>query len=202
MASIKDIMARYQNNSLVDVATKSAGAQEPVANDTQADPVKIAHEAGVRDAENLMKVANVLGDVIGERVVAKIAESFGHNPEVSKTASLQDMLLDTVVKIAEQVTGNTAVGGASAVHAETLQIAESAAHHANLAVQSASDAVQSLHQGDEHTAAQQFATAANAIEQAQRFAARVQVPEVHQHVAECANIVNSAAGAAGGAPQA
>lgn len=198
MASIKDIMARYQTND-VGGAQKMASAQTQTNVEVETDPVKLAHEAGVRDAENLLKVANVIGDVIGERVVAKIAESFGYDPEVMKTASLQDVLYDTITKVAEQVTGNTAVGGASSVHAETLQIAESAAHHANLAVRSASDAVQALHQGDEHTAAQQFATAANAIEVAQRFAARVEVPEVHQHVAECADIVNQAASMAGGA---
>ena len=192
-------MARYQANNVGGASTKVASAAPAAAQpEVNADPIKLATEAGVKDADNLMKVANVLGDVIGERVVARIAESFGQSPEVLKTASLQDMLFETVVKIAEQVTGNTAVGGASAVHAETLQIAESAAHHANLAVQSASDAVQSIQQGDEHSAAQMFATAANAIETAQRFASRVNVPEVHQHVSECAQVVNQATSMAGG----
>jgi fumarylacetoacetate (FAA) hydrolase family protein len=113
--NIADIVAKYRTE-----AVKTAGVEK--VENTVESAVKTAHENGAREAENMMKVAAAMGDVIGNRiadiVTARIAESFGYDPEVMKTASLQDVLYDTITKVAEQVTGNTAVGGASSVHAE------------------------------------------------------------------------------------
>ena len=176
-------------------AVKTAGVAQ--VEDTVENAVKTAHENGAHEAESMMKVAAAMGDVIGNRiadvVAGRLAESFGYDPEVMKTASLQDVMTDAMYKVAEQVTGTTANAAIATQQAEELQITELAAHHANLAAQSASDAVQSLQQGDEHTATQAMSTAANAIEVAKNLASRVQSPEINNHVNEAAKIVAEAA---------
>lgn len=198
--NIADIVAKYSTETV-----KTAGVQK--TEDVVYSAVKTAHENGAHEAENMMKVASAMGDVIGNRIAdivsSRIAESFGYDPEVTKTASLQDIMYDAIyrvaeqVKVAEQVTGTTANAAVASQHAEELQIQETAAHQANLAAQSSSDAVQSLQQGDEHTAAQAMNTAAAAIESAKQMAARIPynaavaqlVAEASAIVAEAANIV-------------
>lgn len=159
---------------------------------------KTAYEQGAAEAENMVKIAASLGDIIGNRVAdvveGRLAQSFGYDPEVVKQASLSDILDDAILsKYADQLAGSAA-NAPSTVLAEQQQIGEAAAHHATLAAASAADAVQSLHQGDEHTAVQQLATAGDSIANAKQLAARV--PEnaaVAQHVGEAAAIVAQAA---------
>lgn len=159
---------------------------------------KTAYEQGAAEAENMVKIAASLGDIIGNRVAdvveGRLAQSFGYDPEVVKQASLSDILDDAILsKYADQLAGSAA-NAPSTVLAEQQQIGEAAAHHATLAAASAADAVQSLHQGDEHTAVQQLATAGDSIANAKQLAARV--PEnaaVAQHVSEAAAIVAQAA---------
>lgn len=194
---IAQILAKYRTE-----AVKTAGV-EKVENVVES-AVKTAHVNGAHEADNMMKVAAAMGDVIGNRIAdvvsARIAESFGYDPEVTKTASLQDIMYDALysvaeqVKVAEQVVGTTANAAIASQKAEEVQIQEAAAHHANLAAQSASDAVQSLQQGDEHTAAQAMSTAANAIEVAKQLAARIPGNDaVANHVNEASSIVSEAA---------
>lgn len=203
---IAQILAKYRTD-----AVKTAGVEnvEPAVESA----VKTAHENGAREADNMMKVASAMGDVIGNRIAdivsARIATSFGYDPEVTKTASLQDIMYDALytvaeqVKVAEQVVGTTANAAIASQKAEEVQIQELAAHHANLAAQSASDAVQSLQQGDEHTAAQAMNTAANAIEVAKQLSGRIPGnAAVVQHVTEASAIVSDAANMAAAHAQA
>jgi hypothetical protein len=203
---IANILARYRTD-----AVKTAGVEK--VETAVESAVKTAHENGAREADNMMKVAAAMGDVIGNRIAdivsSRIAESFGYDPEVTKTASLQEIMYDAMlsvaeqVKVAEQVTGNTFNGAVSTQKAEEVQIQELAAHHANLAAQSASDAVQSLQQGDEHTAAQAMNTAANAIEVAKQLAGRIPAnAAVANHVNEASSIVSEAANMAAAHAQA
>ena len=164
---------------------------------------KTAYEQGAMEAENMVKVAAALGDIIGNRVAdvieARITESFGYSPEVCKTASLQDIMYDAMYKVAEQVGGTAAQSNVSTTLAEEAQIGETAAHHANLAAASAADAVQSLAQGDEHTATQALATAGQAIETAKELASRIPAnAAVAQHVNDASAIVSEAASIAAG----
>lgn len=198
--NIADIVAKYNTEQV-----KTAGVDK--VETAVESAVKTAHENGAREADNMMKVAAAMGDVIGNRVAdivnARIAESFGYDPEVMKTASLQDVMYDAMYKVAEQITGTTVNAAVATQKAEEVQIGELAAHHANLAAQSASDAVQSLQQGDEHTAAQAMNTAANAIEVAKQLAGRVPAnPAVANHVNEAASIVSEAANMAAAHAQA
>lgn len=168
---------------------------------------KTAYEQGAQEAENMVKVASALGDIIGNRIAdvveARIAESFGYNPEVCKTASLQDVMFDALYKVAEQVGGTTANANISTALAEEAQIGETAAAHANLAAASAADAVQSLAQGDEHTATQALATAGQAIETAKELSSRIPAnAAVAQHVNDASAIVSEAASIAAGQAQA
>ncbi|MDD2231243.1 MAG: hypothetical protein PHY48_17810 [Candidatus Cloacimonetes bacterium] len=177
-------------------ATLTAGVSKVAS--AVASNTKTASENGAQEADNMMKVASVLGDVIGNRIAdvveARLAQSFGYDAEVMKTASLQDVMLDSMYKVAEQVTGQTAVGLSSTAQAEELQISESAAHHANLAAQAASDAVQALATDDQHTATQMMATAAGSIQTAQQFASRIpNNAAVANHVGEASAIVSEAA---------
>ena len=159
---------------------------------------KTAYEQGAAEAENMVKIAASLGDIIGNRVAdvveGRLAQSFGYDPEVVKQASLSDILDDAILsKYADQLAGSAA-NAPSTVLAEEQQIGEAAAHHATLAAASAADAVQSLHQGDEHTAVQQLATAGDSIANAKELAARVPAnAAVAQHVEEAAAIVAQAA---------
>jgi hypothetical protein len=125
-----------------------------------------------------------------------MAESFGFDPEVVKTAGLQDLLFGSVVKIAEQITGNVASGYESETGAEATNVGEQAAHHANLAAQAATEVIQALDQDDTLTAVQQLSTAKNAIEVAQQHAARISNPVVHQQIQEASGLVAHAASAA------
>jgi hypothetical protein len=197
MSTIKDILQKYSTEQQKTASAAPAAVAGAPAVSEEDNPIKIARDLGVRDSENLMKVAALVGDVIGERAVAKIAESFGYDPEVMKVASIQDLLFDSIIKVAEQVTGTTVSAASATEHAENLQISESAAHHANAAATAAADAVQSLQQGDEHTCAQMMASATSHLQSAKQFAARVGIPEVHNHVNEAAQIVGEAADVVG-----
>ena len=187
MAEVKDILEKYK-------MSKTAGVATPVAEPTS--PIKTASEAGVRDAENLMKVAAAIGDAISDRIVSNLQDFFGGNAE--KTASFQNLMADSLVKAAEQVSGTAGYSAVAADQAEHLQLQEVAVHHANTAAQAASDAIQSMADGDEHTAAQQMGVAASNISSAKHFSQRVQAPEVHAHIEQAAAIVAQAAQAAGG----
>lgn len=181
-------------NTVDQILQKYAGAQSLETGEAApaADPVKLASEAGVRDAESMMKIATLMGDIVGQRAVQVIAESFGYDPEVMKVASLQDVMFDSVLKIAEQVNGTQASAAQSTTLAEQGQVDESAAHHANIAVRCATDAVQSLGQGDHHTAAQMLESAASNIQSATHHASRTANPAVHQLVNEAAAAVSEA----------
>lgn len=183
-------------NTVDDILKKYASAQNIESGNANAtsetDPVKLAAEAGIRDAEAMMKVASLMGDIVGHRAVQVIAESFGYDPEVMKVASLQDVMLDSMIKISEQVNGTQASASAATTLAEQGQVDESAAHHANIAVRAATDAVQSLGQGDQHTAAQMLNSAAASVQAAQHHASRTNNPAVHQMVAEASQTVAEA----------
>ena len=187
--TLNDIVQKYQNTKI---------ASETKVEERVASVEKTAYEQGAEEAQNMVKVASALGDIIGNRVAdiveARIAGSFGYDPEVMKTASLSDVMYDAMYKVAEQVGGTSAQNAMSSALAEEQQIGESAAHHANLAAASASDAIQSLTQGDEHTATQLLATAGNAIEVAKDFAGRIPAnAAVANHVNEANAIVAEAA---------
>lgn len=178
---LKDVLEQFKSR-------QKTASEAPVN-----DPIKTAADLGVRDAENLVKAASFMGTVMGEAFLQTVQSGF---EEMQKEAALQEEMLREYTKIAEQVGGTTASGVAAADQAEQLQLAESAAHHANLAVQASHDAVQSLSQGDEHTATQALSTAASAITKAKEFAAQTAIQEVHAHVEEAAGIVAEAAGMA------
>ena len=191
---LDEIVKKYQAGS--EKTASVAGVYEEAVE-------KTAYEQGAQEAENMVKVASALGDIIGNRIAdvveARIAESFGYNPEVCKTASLQDVMFDALYKVAEQVGGTTANANVSTTLAEESQIGETAAAHANLAAASAADAVQSLAQGDEHTATQALATAGQAIETAKELASRIPAnAAVAQHVNDASAIVSEAASIAAG----
>lgn len=211
--NLNDIMAKYRDDSVKTAGVSNTAEGLQAQADVEASAIKTAHENGMRDADNMMKVAAAMGDVIGNRIAdvveTRIAESFGYSPEVAKTASLQDIMVDALysvaeqVKVAEQVVGTTANAAIATQKAEEVQIQETAAHHANLAAQSASDAVQSLQQGDHHTATQMMSTAATAIETAKQMAARIPAnAAVAQHVNEASAIVTEAANIAAAHAQA
>ena len=189
---LEDLLEKYQKGSV-----KTASEVTPVA-PISTEVEKTAYEQGADEAQNMVKVAAALGDIIGGRIAdvveQRLAESFGYDSSVLKTASMQDVMYDSLCKIAEQVSGNTAQKAVSDQLAEEQQIGEAAAHHANLAAASATDAIQSLNAGDEHTATQMLATAGNAIEVAKNFASRVPGnAAVAQHVNEAAAVVSQAA---------
>jgi hypothetical protein len=188
MANVKDIVEKYRS-----LGTKVASAA-PVEDPMQA-AVKTAAESGINDADALMKVAAVLGDVISERIISNIQGFFGE--DVEKTASFQELVAESILKVADAVTGTAGLREVAADQAEALQIDETAVNHATLAAQAATDAVSSIQSGDEHTATQQMATAAAALESAKQMAERSQSPAVHQHIAAASQIVAQAAGAAG-----
>lgn len=190
--TLEEIIKKAQSESV-----KTASEQAPAA-PAQLAVEKTAYEQGANEAENMMKIAAALGDIIGNRaadvIEARISESFGYDPEVLKTASISDVMLDAMYKVAEQVGGTAAESAVSTAKAEEQQIGEAAAHHANLAAASASDAIQSLSQGDAHSATQLLATAGNAIEVAKNFASRVPANQaVAAHVNEAAAVVAQAA---------
>lgn len=187
--TIDEIMNAYYSD---DTSVKKTASETNPA----VEPVKLASDAGIRDGENLMKVAAYVGDVIGDRVVSRIAESFGYSPEVTKVASLQDIILDTFTKIAEQVGGGTASGALAATDAEAAQVAEDAVHHATMAINAANDVIASLGQGDEHTAVQMLDSAKSSIQTAKEIASRVNHPAVNAHVQEAASAVAQAASVA------
>lgn len=187
---INEIIAQYSTN-----AVKTAGVAEVAT--TVESAVKQASENGVHEAENMMKIASVMGDVIGNRIAdiveSRLATSFGYDPEVMKTASIQDVMYDALYKVAEHVNGTQGNAAVAAQNAEEVQLSEAVAHHANLAATSASDAVQSLQQGDNHTATQQMNTSVGAIQVAQQLAARIpNNAAVANHVNEAAAIVEDA----------
>jgi len=188
--TIDEIMNAYYGD---DNGTKTASA---VSNNPASEPVKLASDAGIRDGENLMKVAAYVGDVIGDRVVSRIAESFGYNPEVTKVANLQEVIFDAFTKIAEQVGGTTASGAIATTDAEAAQVAEDAVHHATMAINAANDVTASLGQGDEHTAVQMLDSAKSSIQTAKELASRVNHPAVNAHVQEAASAVAQAASVA------
>lgn len=185
---VSEIIAKYRDSQKTASAPEKVETKETVA-------IKTAAEAGMSDAENLVKVAAVLGDVISERVIANLSDFFGTDNE--KTASLQELVAEALIKAADAVSGTAGVREVAADQAEGLQIDETAVHHATLAAQAATDAITSLQGGDEHTATQQMATAASALETAKAVAARSQNPAVHEHVNAASGIVAQAAGAAG-----
>lgn len=187
--SIDQIMNDYYGD-----ATKTASANDN--SNVSNEPVKLASDVGFSDGENLTKVAAYVGDIIGDRVVSRIAESFGYSPEVTKVASLQDVLFDAFTKIAEQVGGTTASGALAATDAESAQVAEDAVHHATMAVNAANDVTASLGQGDEHTAVQMLDSAKSSIQTAKELAARINHPAVNAHVQEAASAVAQAASVA------
>ena len=189
--TLDQIMQKYASENVKQ-------ASEKVEEKVETAVEKTAYEQGADEAQNMVKIANALGDIIGNRVAevveARIAQSFGYDPEVMKTASISDVMFDAMYKVAEQVGGTAAQNAVSTAHAEELQIGESAAHHANLAAASAADAIQSLAQGDHHSATQLLATAGNAIDVAKQFAERVPGnPAVAQQVNEASAIVAEAA---------
>jgi hypothetical protein len=185
---ISEILARYRNQ-------KTAGEQVAPVESKETVAIKTAAEAGMQDAENLMKVAAVMGDVISERIIANLNDFFGSDAE--KTASLQELVAEALIKAADAVTGTAGNKEIAADQAEALQIDETAVHHATLAAQAATDAVTSLAGGDEQTATQQMATAASALETAKSMGARSKNPAVHEHINAASSIVAQAAGAAG-----
>lgn len=198
---LKDILQKYSQEKIA----KETPSAEP--KEVTASVEKTAYEQGAEEAQNMVKIANALGDIIGNRAAdimeARLAQSFGYDPEVMKTASMTDVIFDAMTKVAEQVGGTAAQNAVSTAHAEELQISESAAHHANLAAASAADAIQSLAQGDEHSATQLLATAGGAIEVAKNFASRIPGnAAVAQQVNEANSIVAAAANQAAAHAQA
>lgn len=177
-------------------ATKTASAVTEPAADTS---MKVAMEAGAADADRLLKVASSLGDAVAEQFISQVKSAFGYDPtaEAVKTATIQDLMYDTMYKIAEDVAMNVNNGlPASAVaskeQAHQDQIADLTVHYATMAARAANDAVNSLQQGDEHTAIMQFTSAADMIGKAKSLAVQCEHPEVHDHVEQAAAVVAQA----------
>lgn len=160
----------------------------------QTSTVKVAAaELGAQEADNMIKVAQQLGSVIGFYAANTIRAELGFGGGLAKSASLQDMMYYTMAKVAEDKAGMPATKAVANQQAEQKQIDELAAHHATTAAQAAVDAVQSAQSGDEHTATQMMSSAASAISTAKNIVARSASPEVHAHVEECAGVVAQAA---------
>lgn len=177
-------------------ATKTASA--PAA-EAAAPSMKVAMEAGAADADRLLKVASTLGDAVAEQFINQVKSAFGYDPtaEAVKTASIQDLMYDTMYKIAEDVAMNVNSGlPASAVaskeQAHQDQVADMTVHYATMAARASNDAINSLQQGDEHTAIMQFTTAADMIGKAKSLAAQCEHQEVHAHVEQAAAVVAQA----------
>lgn len=173
---IKDIVDQYK-------PAKTAAAQST-------DLVKTAKEAGVEDGEKLLKLANHIGELIGttagNRAVEIIKQAF---------VAAED--------------NHSAVGGMNAqgsgqqaaAESEDDQVAQLALHHAELAQTAATDAADAMGRGDQHTATQQFATAANSLNTAKVLAARCSNTDVHAKVNAAAGVVGSHASAASAGAQ-
>lgn len=194
--TVQDLINQYQTG---------AAAGGYTTQDSFNDPIKVASEAGAKEAETMMKVAGAIGDMIGDRTIQKLAAWMGYDEDVVKVASFQDLMLDSMCKVAEDIQGTTPQAAAEQTNVEKLQIGEAAAHAATMAANCASDAVQSIEQGDQHTSAHQLETAQRHLEVAQQHAVRTDNPAVHSHVQAAADIVATAAAsvqqAAVGAPQ-
>lgn len=169
---IKDIVNQY-------TPAKTAAVNQ------SADLVKTAKDAGVEDGEKLVKLANHIGELIGTTAGNRAVE-----------------IIKAAFVVADD--NRSAVGGVSANgsgqqaanEAEDDQIAQLAAHHAELAGNAAKDAVDALGRGDEHTATQQFQTAAKSIETAKVLGAKTQNADAHAKIQAAAAIVAQSASSA------
>ena len=193
----------FDLKSILDTAkgniSKTASADSDTSDSNVADLVKMASAEGAAKGDNFVKMASAMGDILGDRAfdgfLAKVASSLGYSPEVTKVASLNDMLEDTMVnimtKIAESVQGTSGAAVIGAQESEEAQIDELAAHHATQALLSAADVQQSLQGGDHLTAGQQMNSAVNNLEKAHEFAARTSNPAVHAQVQQATQVVTS-----------
>lgn len=166
--------------------------------------MKTAHEQGIQDAANVMKVASYTGDLMGNQAFDAfhgcLAASLGLDPEdaVVKEASIKDMIdyavMDSFEKIAESYSPQS--GGAHLVSTQQAaadQLREEGKTHAMLALQAANDAVASVDMGDANTAAQSIATAGQNMILAQQAAQAVSDPELEAQVAQASQAVTAAA---------
>lgn len=166
--------------------------------------MKTAHEQGIQDAANVMKVASYTGDLMGNQAFDAfhgcLAASLGFDPEdaVVKEASIKDMIdyavMDSFEKIAESYSPQS--GGAHLVSTQQAaadQLREEGKTHAMLALQAANDAVASVDMGDANTATQSIATAGQNMILAQQAAQAVSDPELEAQVAQASQAVTAAA---------
>lgn len=176
----------------------SANTQSMHATGMESDPIKLASELGAQEADKITKLASYMGELIGQAASRSFAEFLGYEGSVVKQASFQDLLIDSMIKVADQVSGNTAQGFESTNEAASLQADESAAHHANMAARSAMGALEAAQQGDGHTAGQLVQSAQSFLEQAKGHAAETNNPAVIDHIDEAEEVVAHATAQIGG----
>ena len=178
---------------LKDIIEKYQGGVPKVASAQPAPDMNSQYENGSQEGAAMVKMASALGNVFGAEAVDMFRNEM---TGFFKSAAFQELVVDALLKVAENVGGTTASGHQAAAESASEQVAASAAEKATMAVAHANDAVQSAIQGDHHTAAVNLNAAGELLQRAGELAQQTSDAAVHAHIGEASQIVSQCTHAA------